>query len=345
MKYGLALAGGGTRGAFEVGVWEALTELGVEIGAITGTSIGAVNGAVFASGKDAKALWENINAEDIAEFEGEDMFSLPTLIKTLKKVPEGGVDASAFKTLLKSCINEENVRKSGIDYGLCTYRMDTKKGVELFIEDIPQGKLVDFVHASANFPIFKPATIDGIEYRDGALRNNLPVNMLISRGYDSIISVSIKGVGVVRSIDRCGVNIIEINCKTPEVGIMDFSREGIKDTIKSGYYECMRVFGKYSGRHYPIENESYRQARRIYGPDIIRGLEDAALMCGTDRYRAYSFEELRDGVLNSYKQNRRLRLMTAAISKEYAGRGALDSLGKLFRAANAIVYLKRRKTQ
>jgi NTE family protein len=47
-KYALALAGGGTRGAFQVGVWHALGELGIEISAITGTSIGAVNGAMFA---------------------------------------------------------------------------------------------------------------------------------------------------------------------------------------------------------------------------------------------------------------------------------------------------------
>ena len=46
-SYGLVLAGGGTKGAYEVGAWKALRELGVDITAIVGTSIGAINGALF----------------------------------------------------------------------------------------------------------------------------------------------------------------------------------------------------------------------------------------------------------------------------------------------------------
>ena len=45
--YGLVLAGGGTRGAYEVGAWKALKELDIEITGIVGTSIGAINGALF----------------------------------------------------------------------------------------------------------------------------------------------------------------------------------------------------------------------------------------------------------------------------------------------------------
>ena len=46
-EYGLVLAGGGTRGAYQVGVWKALIELGIKIKGIVGTSIGALNGALF----------------------------------------------------------------------------------------------------------------------------------------------------------------------------------------------------------------------------------------------------------------------------------------------------------
>ena len=48
-EYALALSGGGTRGAYEVGAYKALLELGINIKAITGTSIGALNGAMFLS--------------------------------------------------------------------------------------------------------------------------------------------------------------------------------------------------------------------------------------------------------------------------------------------------------
>ena len=46
-EYGLVLAGGGTKEAYQVGVWKALQELNINVTAIVGTSIGALNGALF----------------------------------------------------------------------------------------------------------------------------------------------------------------------------------------------------------------------------------------------------------------------------------------------------------
>ena len=341
MKYALALAGGGTRGAFEVGVWQALKELGIDICAITGTSIGAVNGAVFASGSDGETLWKTIDAKDVADINGKNLFAPASIISTLKKVSDGGIDASAFGDFLAEHIDERAIRDSGIDYGLCTYRTDTKKSEELFLSDIPDGKLTDYILASACFPLFKPVTIDGVEYSDGGILNNLPENMLISKGYDSIISVSVKGPGYVKSVDKCGINIIEINCKTPEVGVMDFNTDAIGESIKSGYYECMRVFGKCRGEIYPIQSSSFSHALLCYGPKIISGLEEAARICKIDPYREYTFDELKEAVFSAYRSNSRLRLMTYAISHDLPLRGVLDSLGKIFCAANSIVYLLR----
>ena len=58
--YGLILAGGGAKGAYQIGAWKALIELGIQIEAIAGTSIGAINGAFIAQGDFDKALtvWE-----------------------------------------------------------------------------------------------------------------------------------------------------------------------------------------------------------------------------------------------------------------------------------------------
>ena len=63
---GLVLSGGGAKGAYEVGVWQALHEAGIteDVAAVSGTSIGAVNAALFASWPDTKGaerLWlENL---------------------------------------------------------------------------------------------------------------------------------------------------------------------------------------------------------------------------------------------------------------------------------------------
>ncbi len=343
MKYALALAGGGTRGAFQVGVWQALKELGIEISAVCGTSIGAVNGAMFVSGKDGEEIWKSIKAQDVADIKGDNMFSPASLISLAKKVYEGGVDASAFGEFLSDVLNEDDVRNSDIDYGLCTFRTDTKESKELFLEDIPQGQLLQFILASASFPLFKPVNIDGAEYSDGALKNNLPVNMLIERGYDTIISVSVKGPGIVKNVNQCGINIININCQSPEVGVMDFDTKAIAESIKSGYFECMRVFGVFCGETYSITPESYKTARLTYGPQILAGLEEAAAICKIDPYKLYTFQELTDKVLAEYKNHASLKLMTAAMTKSLPGKNMLDGLGKMFRAANAIMYLKNQK--
>ena len=67
MKYGLVLAGGGARGAYQIGVMRAIRELGIEISAVCGTSIGAINGALFAQGSYEKAceMWRDIRLENI----------------------------------------------------------------------------------------------------------------------------------------------------------------------------------------------------------------------------------------------------------------------------------------
>ena len=67
MRRAVALCGGGTKGAYELGVWRAIQELDINYQIVTGTSIGAINGALMAS-RDyelAKELWNNIRMEDV----------------------------------------------------------------------------------------------------------------------------------------------------------------------------------------------------------------------------------------------------------------------------------------
>ena len=61
-KVALVLGGGGSRGAYEAGVWQALTELGIEIDIVTGCSVGAINAAMVVQGNvDLTAqLWREI---------------------------------------------------------------------------------------------------------------------------------------------------------------------------------------------------------------------------------------------------------------------------------------------
>ena len=67
MKQGLALCGGGSLGAYEMGVWAYLRERDFRFDVITGTSIGAINGAMIAadSYEVAKKMWDHVTVEDI----------------------------------------------------------------------------------------------------------------------------------------------------------------------------------------------------------------------------------------------------------------------------------------
>lgn len=65
-KTAVVLAGGGSRGAYQIGVWKALREMGIEYQLVTGTSVGALNGALMVQGDYEKALsvWENLSFQD-----------------------------------------------------------------------------------------------------------------------------------------------------------------------------------------------------------------------------------------------------------------------------------------
>ena len=68
-KTALVLGGGGSRGAYELGVWQALREMGIGIDMVTGTSIGAINGAMVAQGayETAVSLWNNIETAHVID--------------------------------------------------------------------------------------------------------------------------------------------------------------------------------------------------------------------------------------------------------------------------------------
>lgn len=204
-KYGLALAGGGAKGAYQFGVWTALRELGIEIQGIVGTSIGALNGAAIIQGDyDALyELWHNLKASYILNISDEiydkirnvdfSSTSFSELFDEVKHIIDlDGLDVSPLKDLIHSILNEEKIRNSGMDFGLVTVSITDLEALELYIEDIPEGQLKDYLLATAYLPFFKRERLQGKYFLDGMYYNNLPTNMLVEKGYDRIIEVHLK---------------------------------------------------------------------------------------------------------------------------------------------------------
>lgn len=271
--YGLVLEGGGARGAYHIGACKALQELGVEIGAITGTSIGALNGAMIVQGEVGKAyeMWANISPSQVVDVDEERLNELremrfntshlPYYMKRFTEiVGEGGVDISPLRTLLNENIDEEKIRQSKIDLGIVTVSISDLKPLELFVKDIPEGHLVDYLVASAAFPGFKMERMDGKRFIDGGFHDNLPINMLLGKGYTEIIVVRTYGPGRHRRVDRKGLTIHTIAPGEDLGGIMDFDRARANKNLQMGYFDTLKVFQGLAGNRYyliPDREEEY----------------------------------------------------------------------------------------
>lgn len=259
-EYGVVLAGGGTRGSYEVGVWKALKELEINIKAVAGTSIGAINGALMVQGdfETAYNLWTKIDIQKVIRLEGLDLseykkLGIKEFVLYLKNIMRnGGIDISPLKSMLNEYINEEKIRNSPIDYGLVTFSLTDLKPVILYKENIPPGKMVDYIIASAALPVFKSHEIDNKRFIDGGAYDNRPVSLVVEKGIKDVVVVDVSGYGRVRKVRYDDVNIVFIKNSEHLGGVLDFDSELAKRNIKMGYLDGLKAFGKLYGKRYYI---------------------------------------------------------------------------------------------
>ena len=88
MNRALVLSGGGSRGAYECGAWQALRELNVRLDGVYGTSIGALNAALVAQGDldAALDLWNNISIRQIVAVDEDEDFSVDTMLSRKRDI-------------------------------------------------------------------------------------------------------------------------------------------------------------------------------------------------------------------------------------------------------------------
>ena len=113
----LVLAGGGARGSYQVGVWRALTELGWRPQIITGTSVGSLNGAMFALDlyETARDMWMSIRSQDVMELpeENADLSELHAFLREV--VRDGGMDVTPLEEIVERVLDEDALRAKQID--------------------------------------------------------------------------------------------------------------------------------------------------------------------------------------------------------------------------------------
>lgn len=351
---GLVLEGGGAKGAYHVGVYQALLEEGIEIGGIAGTSIGALNGAMILQEDFDRCtkLWEKISYSMIVKANEDEIKELMELklnrtdlklfINKLKKLIKGrGLDITPLKQLLDEYIDEDKIRKSKKDFGMVTFNITDLKPIEIFIEDIPKGELKDYLLASSYLPVFKTEKLGGKVYLDGGFFDNLPFRMLVEKGYKDLILVRTNASGIVRKVDEERLNATVISPSDDLGSIFSFDKNNAKKNINMGYFDCLKVLRPLLGKNYYIkpkkdhdyflhllcsigESKIKRIGELLNLPDIppqrglfeyiipklgsilgltedfsyeeliISLLEKRAEGSQIDRFKIYSFEELRD---------------------------------------------------
>lgn len=256
-KTALVLGGGGSRGSYEMGVWKALRELGITVQVVTGTSIGAINGAMIAQDgyEEALSMWNRIETAQVMDVPVSEEQPLNKKIWqtyqtfAVNFIKSGGTDTNPLKQTLGAFIDEDKVRKSAIEYGLVTIEMGTNTPCELFREDIPEGKLIDYIIASASiYPAFKPHKIDEVRYLDGAYHDNLPVKMALEKGADHVIAVDLEAFGVVRK-DMLALSrrLTYIRSFWNLGPTLVFDRNTMRRNMRLGYLDALKAFHAYEG--------------------------------------------------------------------------------------------------
>lgn len=257
----IVLSGGGSKGSYQIGVWKALKKLHVSYDIVTGTSVGALNGALMVQNKFHKAmkLWKKINMKLLFGDGATDSSEMKDIINMYcdNFIKNGGMDVEILENLISECIDTDSFYSSNIDYGLVTVNLSGKKAVQLRKKEIPKDKLVDYLMASAScYPAFQKKDIDGKKFVDGGVFDNLPINLAVEMGADEVIAIDLCAPGVKRRVKK-KVPTITIKPNNKLTNFLNFNKNGSKRNILFGYYDTMKVFNRYYGKRYTFKKNKY----------------------------------------------------------------------------------------
>lgn len=286
MKKAIVFAGGGSKGAYQIGVWQALNELGEEFQIATGTSIGSINAAFYVQHAfdAAYAMWKSLKAADIMvnginfEKSFETIFSQrENLIPFIKNyIRSSGADVTPFHTMLKNNFDTGAFLASDIDYALMTVKFPSLDPFEVTKADMAKcDEPWKWIAASAAcFPVFPVMEIDGEEYADGGYYDNIPIASAFRLGADEVTVIDLKPENNHEGyIHHPRIKYIR---PSRDLGtFMNFDKDAIDFSIELGHDDAMKAFGKYYGRIYTfIPDESCREKVAEYASVFIDKLTE-----------------------------------------------------------------------
>lgn len=303
-KIGLALGGGGARGAAHIGVLRYLEAHNIPVDYIAGTSMGAIVGGMYASGYSVDEMEYQLAHMDWADIltdspgykdlsfrrkqdQSADLFDFELGVKGLKVMVPGGVITGQkvrfkLQTMTLHTSGIKSFDELPIPFRCIATDISTGDVVVL-----SQGNLAEAIHASFAIPgLIHPVNIHDRLLVDGGLVSNVPVNTVREMGADIVIAVNVgaglKGQEELANLAAVTGQIVDLmiyNNVTEEskgadvlispelTGLGSTQFEKIKEIIPHGYQAAQRVseiLRPYSVASQQYNNIRMRQKRRLH---------------------------------------------------------------------------------
>lgn len=259
-KLGLVLAGGGGKGAYQIGVCKALRRLNLEplIQVVAGTSIGALNGVMIAQGdlEGAEAIWTSMSMEMLREEDATSMVPpgmlqrlSPQLKEVLSLLPgRSGFTRRGLEKIMDRYVRSERIANSSMAaHATCVTGFPVGTPTYFLLNQLASDRVRKVLSASSSIPfLFDPVEIDGVTYTDGGIgfhADNVPVGPAYQAGCDTIIVVHLDETGIVDESLYPDARILQIvpsqNLGNMLRGNLDFDGTNARHRMAQGYVDAM----------------------------------------------------------------------------------------------------------
>lgn len=265
-KIGLVLAGGGARGAYQIGAWKAFKETGLDkmISAYSGSSVGSLNAALFSMDDydTAYKVWMSLNKDSL--FNIEKKIYQRVFKEKLDFLNKGVFDTKDLEELIEKSIDFDKVRLKDVFVATTHLGNDKSTFFDLLktnykhyfksdkqtkyqnLNELTNEQIKKTLLASCAIPVvFKPISIGSESFYDGGLLDNTPYQPLIDVGCDLIIVIDLFKVSFVKKRSAEGIKIITVHPRKSLRGILDFNNKYILRRFELGYKDTMNVIEKY----------------------------------------------------------------------------------------------------
>ena len=277
--YAIALEGGGAKGGYEVGVWKALEEMGVRYNAVSGTSVGALNGALMAMRDLPRAIsaWEDIRLDKVIDFDADQEENLRKVVsgeveigdihelipQAYEVIRRRGLDVAPLRAWVREVVDSRKIKQTDVRLFIATVSLTDRKGLEICVNDLEEDEICDMLLASAYHPTFRLEKLGGKLYADGGFIDSLPLHVLVENGYKDIIAVRIPSRFARQRRFKIpeDVNVWYIDTDADLGGVLNFSAEQARRDMAIGYFDAWHDLCGLYGKHYYIERSmSEREA-------------------------------------------------------------------------------------